>query len=393
MNLQQKIFNRIVAVVLLLGIASTACVKKHSAASAEPIVLGAVYSLTGDKSDMGESSAKGARLAVKQINDRGGIDGRQVRLILKDSKSDTAATRQAVEAIINDNQEVPALLGLSDSDLARSAGEAAAEKHRVFLTSGATSPLLPTQVPDYLYLACFGDNVQAAAAAEWAYHALDARTAAVIYDSTETYTTLLHKYFIDRFQSLGGRVLAIQKYDPADMSKIGQNLPQVALVFLSAGNAEDAQKGIQKLRSAGITAPIMGGDGYDSEDAWEAHPELMNIYYTTHVYLGDDNPDSRVRNFSRAYHMAYGGNPPDAFAALSYDAVNLLVEAITRAGVASPDAVRHALAKIDGFQGVTGTISFAGGRQIPHKSVTIIEVENGQRNLVKSFMPDVIPEP
>ncbi|TKB25882.1 ABC transporter substrate-binding protein [Desulfopila sp. IMCC35006] len=393
MNLQWKIFSRIVAVVLSCGVALMACVKKDLAMSTEPIVLGAVYSLTGDKSDMGEPSSKGARLAVEQVNNRGGIDGRQVRLILEDSKSDPATTRQAVEAIINDDNGIPALFGLSDSDLAQAAGEAAAEKHRVFLTSGATSPLLPTQVPDYLYLACFGDNVQAAAAAEWAYRALDSRTVAVVYDSTETYTTLLHKYFIDRFQSLGGRVLAIQKYDPADMSKIGQDLPQVALVFLATGNAEDAQKGIQKLRASGITVPIVGGDGYDSEDAWEAHPEMRDIYYTTHVYLGDDNPDVRVQNFRAAYHLTYGGNPPDAFAALSYDAVNLLAEAITRAGTASPDAVRHALARIDGFQGVTGTISFVGGRQIPHKPVTIIEVKNGQRVLVKSFMPDVIPRP
>lgn len=393
MDSQQENFSRIVAVLILLGFVLTACGKKVQTISAGPVVLGAVYSLTGDKSDMGEPSFRGARLAVEQINGGGGIDGRQINLILKDSKSDTSAVRQAVEVIINDNEEVSALFGLSDSDLARSAGEASASKHRVFLTSGATSPLLPGQVPEYLYLACFGDNVQAAAAAEWAYRTLGAHTAAVIYDSTETYTILLHKYFIDRFQSLGGTVSAIQKYDPAEMSLIGQDLPQVGLVFLSAGNAEDAQKTIQILRSTGITVPIMGGDGYDSEEAWEAHPEIRDVYYTTHVYLNDDNPDNLVRNFSRAYHAAYGGNPPDAFAALGYDSVNLLAEAVTRAGTVSPDAVRQALSGIDGFHGVTGEISFADGLRIPHKSVTIIEVQKGQRNFVTSFMPETIPEP
>jgi branched-chain amino acid transport system substrate-binding protein len=387
-----KLF-KIATVVILLGIVLMACVKKEMTISVEPIVLGAVYSLTGDKSDLGEPSARGARLAVEQINAAGGIDSRRVRLVLQDGRSDAAAAGQAVDTIIKNNPDVPALFGLTDSDLAISAGRASAEKKRVFLTSGATSPLLPSQVPGYLYLACFGDNAQAAAAAEWAYGRLNAHTVNVFYDSTETYTTLLHTYFIDRFESLGGRVLVTQAYNPADMRRLGQGLPQADFVFLSAGAAEDAQIIVQKLRRAGITVPIMGGDGFDSEDVWEAHPEVRDVYYTTHVYLGADNPDRRVRAFSRAYHAAYGGNPPDAFAALSYDAVNLLAEAIGRAGTITPDAVRQALAGIEAFHGVTGAISFAGGRQIPRKSVTIIQVANGRRHFVKAFLPEVIPKP
>ena len=388
-----ELFAKKAAFALLIGVVSFACVKKEMTMSAEPIVLGAVYSLTGDKSDLGEPSSRGARLAVDQINTTGGIDGRRVRLILQDGESDPAAVRFAVEAILKNHPDVPALFGLSDTDLARPAGEAAADKKRVFLTSGATSPLLPQQVPDYLYLACFGDNVQAAAAAEWAYHRLHVRTVAVIYDATETYTVLLYKYFIDRFESLGGRISSIQAYNPVDAQGVGMGLAPVDLVFLSAGSAEDAHTVIQKLRHAGITAPVAGGDGFDSESVWETHPEVKDVYYTTHVYLGTDNSDRRVRNFSMAYRAAYGGNPPDAFAALSYDAVNLLAEAIASAGTTSPDAVRRALSEIKGFQGVTGTISYAGGRRIPRKSATIIEVRNGQRRLVESFMPEIIPEP
>ncbi|MGB3210079.1 MAG: ABC transporter substrate-binding protein [Desulforhopalus sp.] len=190
-----------------------------------------------------------------------------------------------------------------------------------------------------------------------------------------------------------GRCRDIQTYDPIDMGRVGSNLPPSDLVFLSAGNARDAQKIIQKLRDAGTTVPVMGGDGYDSEKVWEAHPEVMDVYYTTHVYLGVDNPDPRVRKFSQAYLAAYGGNPPDAFAALGYDSVNLLAEAIRQAKTTSPDAVRQALAGIDGFHGVTGTISYIGGRQIPGKSVTVIGVKNGQRNFIRSFKPEIIPEP
>ena len=393
MNALHKNSGKIVTRSVLLCMALMACAKHETAMPAEPVILGAVFSLTGDKSDLGIPSSKGAELAVNQLNAAGGVNRRQVALVLMDGKSNPVSVGRMVDEIVNHYPDVPALLGLSDSDLARSAGEASAKRSRVFLTSGATSPLLPEQVPDYLFLACFGDNVQAAAAAEWAYNKLGARTVAVVYDSAETYTILLHKYFIDRFESLSGKVLAVQKYDPADMSRFGQGLPKADFVFLSAGSARDAQERIKKLRDAGIATPIVGGDGYDSEVVWEKHPEVKNVYYTTHVYLGEDSPDSLVRNFNQAYHKAYGGNAPDAFAALSYDAVNLLAEAIRHAKTTSPDEVRQALAGIDGFRGVTGTISFAGGRRVPRKSVTLIEVKNGQRNFVTAFVPEIIPQP
>jgi branched-chain amino acid transport system substrate-binding protein len=393
MNALQKNIGKIVTLSILLCIMLMACVRHETAMSAEPLILGAVFSLTGGKSDLGIPSSKGAELAVNQLNAAGGVNGREVTLVLTDGKSDPEAVRRRVEEIVDHYPDVPALFGLTDTDLARSAGEASAKKSRVFLTSGATSPLLPDQVPDYLYLACFGDNVQAAAAAEWAYNELGARTAAVLYDSAETYTILLHKYFIDRFDSLGGKVMATRKYDPADMSRFGQGLPRADVVFLAAGSARDAQERIQKLRAAGFTMPIVGGDGYDSEVEWERHPEVKDVYYTTHVYLGADSPNSLVRNFSQAYHKAYGGNAPDAFAALSYDAVNLLAEAVRRAETTSPDAVRRTLAGIEDFRGVTGTISYAGGRRVPRKSVTLIEVKNGQRNFITAFIPDVIPPP
>ena len=379
--------------ILILGTAFTACRNDKAGEPSGKIQLGAIFCLTGHISDMGIPSSKGAQLAVSQLNEAGGIGGQTVDLILEDSKSDTAAVRQIAGKMLQEHPEIPLLFGISDSDLARTAGQVTAKEHRVFLTSGATSPLLPAQVPDYLYLACFGDNVQAAAAAEWAYSTLNARTVAVVYDSVETYTLLLHQYFISRFESLGGQVLAVQAYDPADMSRLGQGLPQADFIFLAAEAAPEAQQGVQLLRDAGITTPIVGGDGFDSEDLWEAHPQVKDVYYTTHVYLGADNPDESIQNFRQAYLKAYGGNTPDAFSALGYDTANLLADVIRRADSRSPEALRKALAETDGFAGITGTISYAGGRQVPRKSVTIIEVKDGKRRFVKQVVPAVIPNP
>jgi branched-chain amino acid transport system substrate-binding protein len=178
-----KNIGKIGTLSILLCIALMACAKHETAIPTEPVILGAVFSLTGNKSDLGIPSSKGAELAVNQLNASGGVNRRQVALVLMDGKSNPVSVGRMVDEIVNHYPDVPALFGLADTDLARSAGEAAAKRSRVFLTSGATSPLLPKQVPDYLFLACFGDNVQAAAVAEWAYNKLGARTVVVVYDS------------------------------------------------------------------------------------------------------------------------------------------------------------------------------------------------------------------
>jgi branched-chain amino acid transport system substrate-binding protein len=161
-----------------------------------------------------------------------------------------------------------------------------------------------------LFLACFGDNVQAAAGAEWAYHALTARSALVLYDSTKTYPTLLQGYFRHRFQELGGTIVAVKSYDPNNAADFISDLESADLIFLSAEAASEAAPLIRRLRDAGHDGPILGGDGYDAEAVWAAQPEIRDVYFTTHVYLGDDNPDPQVQTFREAYSKAYGATSP-----------------------------------------------------------------------------------
>ncbi|MCB0108556.1 MAG: acetolactate decarboxylase, partial [Caldilineaceae bacterium] len=156
--------------------------------STAAIVLGALYNLTGAQSGLDIPSAQGAQLAVAEVNRQGGLLGRPVHLALADGESDPAVLAAKTTAMLADFPQVTAFLGLSDTDMVLGAAPVAAAAQRLFLTSGATSPQLPAQVPDYLYLACFGDNVQAAAAAEWAYAELSARRAAILYDAEMLYT-------------------------------------------------------------------------------------------------------------------------------------------------------------------------------------------------------------
>lgn len=381
------------AYLLLLMIGTLSCQGKEQESSEPPIQIGGLFSLTGAKADMGIPSAEGAQLAVDLLNEQGGVLGRQLELLVRDGKSIPERGQEIVTEILTDAPNAVAFMGFCDSDLAVAAALKAKQDGRVFLTSGATSPLLPAQVPNSLYMACFGDNVQAAAAAEWAFNELNARTATVIFDSTSTYTNLLQKYFIERFLSMGGEIAEARSYAPIEITSIGKDLAPADFIFLSTGSANDALVGVRTLREAQWDLPILGGDSFDSESVWETHPEMEDVFYTTHAHLGEENTDEQVKNFRLAYHATYGGNEPDAFAALNFDAINLLAEAIRGAGVIEPIAVQQALSKISNFSGITGNISFQNGQQIPVKSVTIMEVKEGQRKFVNQFVPEAIPNP
>ena len=296
------------------------------------------------------------------------------------------------EKLLRQYPSVSALFGLSDTDFVLAAADGAAGSGRLLLTSGATSPKLPSQVPNYLYLACFGDNAQAAAAAEFAYQRLGARSASILYDSTDTYTNLLQGYFRTRFEQLGGEIRSAEAYSPGKLNVPISRLQQADVVFLSAHVPDDAIQAAGLLRAAGFLAPILGGDGFDAEEEWKGQTSLHDIYFTTHVYLGADTADQQVKDFRTAYEAAYS-EPATGFAALGYDAVKLIAEAIRLAGNARPGDVLAAMDRIRNFDGVTGTISYGNGTHVPIKSVSIVEIEDGVYRLAAELTPVQTPTP
>ena len=362
-----------------------------AASEAGPVTLGALYNLTGSQAALDVPSSRGAQLAVDEANRKDGVLGRKIRLIQVDGESRPAVIKERTADLVKRFPALSALMGFSDTDMVLAAAPIAAQHRRVFVTSGATSPRLPGQVPDYLFLACFGDNVQAAAAAEWLYRDRAARSVSVFYNSEMEYTRLLHRYFAVRFAELGGKVLGIFSYTPEAITRAIGTAPQSDAVFVAAG-PEDAVAATLLLRGTGYAGPVVGGDGFDS-DAWRKHAELKDVYFTTHAYLGADNPDPRVIAFRKAYLAAHPGNPPDAFAALGYDTARLIIAAIAKAGDSDPAKVLQALAGTKRFEGVTGTVSYPAGSRIPTKTVSILGYAGGKRRLVRQLAPERVPAP
>jgi branched-chain amino acid transport system substrate-binding protein len=367
------------------------------AAAAETIKIGAPSNLTGNQSSIDQPALNGTKMKAKEINDAGGVLGRQLELVTYDCKSDPTVTATVGSQLINQDKVV-AGLGLSDSDYVLAIGPIFQKAGVPFVTPGATSPKLPEQIGDTTFLACFGDNVQAAASAEFVLGKLKAKNVYLLRDNSTEYTTLLAKYFEAALSHGGGKIVQRDDYKSGDRSftaqitKIKALSPKPEIVFVSA-QPDDVGLVVKQMRQAGITQPIVGGDGYDTPLLIQVGGKAANnVYFSTHAYMSEDSTPA-VKKFYAGYKKEYGTEPENAFAALGYDTLGLVADAIGRAGSAESGKIRDALAVTKGYPGVTGAISYRPGIRVPDKTVTIIGVKQAKLTLAGEVTPTWIAEP
>lgn len=365
--------------------------------SSGAIKIAGGFSLTGGESALDGPAANGAMLALKEIKAEGGVLGRPVELVVRDSKYDMNLTAQIARQFV-DSDKVVSGIGFSDTNSVMAAGPVFQKAGLPFITVGATSPKIPNQIGDMVYLACFGDNVQAAAGAEFAAKHFGKR-AYLLTDTSTDYTMLLAGYFLSSFKDLGGDVVLEDSYtdNTTDISK------QIAALkklynqpdfYYIAAMPYNAGTVIEQFRDAGLVGPIVGGDGYDTPEILKLRGNASdNVFFSTHALMDPNSGDERVREFIIAYNKEYGHNPENAFAALGYDTMRLMVDAIGRAGSTDPKAIQKAIQDTRDFRGVTGNISYPNGSHVPQKSVTIVEVRGGRFTLGAEIVPEKVPAP
>ncbi len=367
------------------------------AAGGEPIKIGGGFALTGDESALDLPAANGAKLAAKEINAAGGVLGRPIDLIIHDSQYKMDVTAQIARQFV-EQDKVVAVIGFTDTDSVLAAGPTIQGAGLPFITAGATSPKIPTQVGDLMFLACFGDNVQAAAGAEYGFKQFG-KNAYLLWDKGVEYTTLLGGYFKARFTELGGTIVLEDQYDDkatdfsAQIAKV-KALPQQPDFYYIAAMPYNVGPVIKQFRDAGITGPIVGGDGYDTPDLVSvAGKAAENVFFTTHALMDPTGGTEGIKKFIAAYKAEYGHDPENAFAALGYDTMYLLADAIKRAGSTDAAAIKKAIEETRSFPGITGSISFSPEAHVPQKGVTIIAVKDGKFTLAAEVVPEKVPAP
>ena len=386
----------LIAFLVIAGLVLGAC-SGGTSSSGNTIKIGGGFALTGDESSLDLPAANGAKLAAEEINSAGGVLGKQIDLILRDSQYKMDVTAQIAQQFV-EQDKVVAAVGFTDSDSVLAFGPIMQKAGIPFLTAGATSPKLPSQIGDNMFMACFGDNVQAAAGAEFAFQQFG-KNAYFLWDKGVEYTTLLGKYFKDRFTQLGGTIVLEDQYDDkatdfsAQIAKV-KALPNQPDFYYIAAMPYNIGTVVKQFRDAGITGPIVGGDGYD-DPSWiqSVGNASNNVFFTTHAFNDPSNPNPAYQKFYNAYKTKYGHEPENAFAALGYDAVYLRVDAIKRAGSADPAAIRTALGQTKDFPGITGKINLDAATRIPQKGVTIIALKDTKYTLAAEVVPQQVPAP
>ncbi len=376
--------------------APTAAGAGAPAASSEPIKIGGGFALTGDESALDLPAANGAKLAAKELNAAGGVLGRQIDLIVHDTQYKMDVTAQVAKQFV-EQDKVVSVIGFTDTDSVLASGPTIQGAGLPFITAGATSPKIPTQVGDKMFLACFGDNVQAAAGAEFGADKYGKR-AYLLWDKGVEYTTLLAGYFKARFTELGGTIVLEDQYDDkatdfsAQIAKV-KALPAQPDFYYIAAMPYNVGPVVKQLRDAGITGPVIGGDGYDTPDLVSvAGKAAENVFFTTHALMDAQGGTAGIKKFIAAYNKEYGHDPENAFAALGYDTMYLLADAIKRAGATDAAAIQQAIKATKGYPGITGAITF-GDSNIPQKGVTIIAIKDGKFTLGAEVVPQKVPAP
>jgi branched-chain amino acid transport system substrate-binding protein len=365
--------------------------------AADPIKIGFPANLTGNAASLDNPMLNGGKLAATEINAAGGVLGQQIELVVYDTKSDATVISTVASQLI-DSDKVVSIVAFSDSDSVLAIGPQIQKAKIPLITPGATSPKLPSQLGDEVFLACFGDNVQAAVGAEFALKNLKAKTGYLLTDLGTEYTTLLSDYFVKAFEHGGGKLLGKDTYKTGDKTFTAQiakikALPTPPDFIYASSLVDEVTLILKQLRQAGINVPVVGGDGYDSPLLLEVGGKAAEgAYFTTHSYIGA-GATPKVQKFMDAYKAAYKVDPENAFAALGYDAVKLMADAIKRAGSVDSAKIRDAIAATSGLDGVTGMISYRPGIAVPDKSVSVIGVKDGKLFLASEAAPSFVAEP
>jgi branched-chain amino acid transport system substrate-binding protein len=383
----------VIATLLLSACGATA----GGGGTQESIKIGGGFALTGAESSLDLPAANGAKLAVKEINAAGGVLGRQIDFIVHDTKYDMSVTAQVAKQFV-EQDKVVAVVGFTDSDSVLASGPTIQAAGLPFIIAGATSPKLPAQIGDLLFFACFGDNVQAAVGAEYGFKNYG-KTAYLLWDKGVEYTTLLGGYFKSRFTELGGTLALEDTYEDnatdfsAQIAKV-KALPQQPDFYFISAMPYNVGPVVKQFRDAGLTGPIIGGDGYDTPDILSvAGPAAENVFFTTHALMDATGGTEGIKKFISAYNTEYGHDPENAFAALGYDSVYLLADAIKRAGSTDAQAIKKALESTSNFAGITGAITLSADAHIPRKGVTMIAIKDGKFTLGGEMVPEKVPAP
>ncbi len=376
---------------LLLGISmlGTIFAGCGDEANSDEIKVGANFEMTGNVANYGSATLDGLKLAIKEVNDAGGINGKKINLVTADTKSDPTEAANAATKLISDDK-VKILVGPAVSAAVMAESQIATENKIPVIAPDATSPTITVdengEVKPYIFRSCFIDPLQGDVMATFAAKTLNAKTAVIYTDSSSDYSKSLGQVFKEKFEAAGGQVVMEESFVAKDqdfkatLTKI--KTANADVIFIPA-YYEEVGKIVKQARELGITSPLLGTDGWDDTKVVDiaGADALNNTFFSSHY----SEQDEEVKGFIDAFNKEYG-HAPNVFAALGYDAGKMLIDAIKRAGSDDPEKIRQALEETKDLQVGTGKITMDKNHN-PIKSAVVLETKDGVKVLKEKITP------
>lgn len=380
-----------ILVGILFAAMGLGCTKKdatqadNTSANSNEILVGEFGSLTGSEATFGQMTNKGIALAIEEVNNAGGVHGKQIRVVTLDNQGKSEESVSAVTKLVTQSKVV-AVLGEVASSRSLAAAPIAQQYKVPMITPSSTNPKV-TEVGNYIFRVCFIDPFQGTVMAKFAHENLKAKKVAILTDVKSDYSVGLAKFFKETYTKLGGQIVSEQSYSSGDIDFKGQltniKSANVDAIFIP-GYYTEVGLIARQARQVGITATLLGGDGWDSSKLSEIGGEAVNGGYFSNHYTSESK-EPVVRDFVQKFKAKYGVTP-DGLAAMGYDAAKVLADAMKRAPEVTPDAIRAAIAETKDFQGVTGKISINAERNAV-KPAVVVKVDGTENRFVTTINP------
>lgn len=359
----------------------------------DSIKVGLIAPLTGDVAVYGNAVKEAVELYTKEFNAAGGVNGKKIKLIAYDDKGDPTEAMNAYNKLVN-SDKVVAFIGPVTSGPTFGVAQESVNLNIPGITGTATHPDVTTYGNNY-FRACFEDPFQGGAIATFASDYLKAKTGAIIYNTSDAYSTGLKDSITAKAGELGLSIVATEGYGEGDVdfnAQLTNILGKSPEVLFIPDYYNNAYLICSQARAAGFKGTFLGVDGTDGVLEIEGADISVfeGLYFANH-YAADDTSET-VQNFIAAYKKEYDATP-NALAALGYDATNILYNAIKTVDTAgavpvaatpeSYQAVIDAIAATD-LQCVTGHITFDENGN-PIKDCAIITITGGAYKFVAKY--------
>jgi len=356
-----------------------------SAFSQDTIKIGEFGSLTGDNASFGTSQNNGVQMALEEINAAGGVLGKKIELTVEDNETKQGETTTIARKLISQDHVVAIIGEVASSKSLEAAPICQASKIPQIATA-ATNPRV-TQTGDYIFRVCFTDDFQAVVIARFVLEKLKLNKVAFMTDVKQDYSVGLTNIAKDYLAKNGATIVKEQSYSSGDKDFRAQLTDLKAAapdVIIITGYYPEASLIAKQARQFGIKAILVGGDGWDGSSLIPVGGKAIEgAFFSNHFSVEDTSPI--VQTFVQKYKQKYNA-VPDAFAALGYDAMKLLADAITRAGSADPEKIRAAIQETENFPGVSGKITIGKDRNA-QKSAVIITIKDGAYKYAETIEP------